>query len=531
MSGSSRRVFAVVGAMLLAGLPAAFPADRLPSVLRLSQRNEPAVLDPAIATLPDEFFIIRALSEGLVIPATAGGTPLPAAAETWEISPDGLVYTFHLRRSARWSNREPVTAEDFVASYRRLLTPATAAPKADLFFAVKNARAYATGQIADFSTVGFRAADAHTLIVTLEQPNPRFLLYVASGPWIPVNPRVVEKFGRTWTRPENQVGNGPFVLTEWRSNQRILVRRNPVYRGPDPRRVEEIQFIAFDNSDAEERAYRAGQIEVTMAVPVAKLDSYARERPAELHRTALAETHYLAFNTQRAPLDDPRVRRALALAIDRAKITALVLRGGQQPAGRLLPPPLREDAGLSAATVPGELGLDVPEARRLLAAAGFAGGKNFPRLELSSWARGAVLEAVQEMWRRELGLEVAIALREARVHADNLRTGNFDIGFITQIPDVADAAAVLADFTTAAPGNYPHWSDPAFDRLLAEAASARAETPRRAALRAAEQRLVESAAIAPLYFNAKNWLMPPRVREWREDALWTRDYSAVHLAD
>lgn len=517
--------------MLLAWTPAAFPASGAPAILRLSQRNEPADLDPAKATLPDEFFVIRALSEGLVVPATDGGPPLPAAAERWEISADGLIYTFHLRKDARWSNGEPVIAEDFVASYRRLLTPATAAPKADLFFVVKNARDFTAGKVADFSAVGLRAADVCTLVVTLERPTPNFLLYAASGPWIPVNPRVVEKFGRTWTRPENYVGNGPFSLVEWRPNQRIVVRKNPMFREPDRKRVEEIQFIAFDNGDAEERAYRAGQIDLTMSVPVTKLDPYARERPAELHRTALAETHYLAFNTLRPPLNDVRVRRALALAVDREKITSLVLRGGQQPAGRLLPPQLRAGTGPAAATAPWELRRDGAEARRLLATAGFAGGKNFPRLELSSWARPAVLEAVQEMWRQELGIEVAIALREAKVHTDSLRSGGFDIGFITQIPDVADPAAVLADFGTAAPGNYPHWSDATFDALLASAARAPTGLQSDILLQQAEQRLIEEAALAPLYFNAKNWLMSPRVTGWHEDALWARNYTAVHLAD
>jgi len=276
MSGWSRSFSALVALLAVAGCAKHEPAANASAqVLRVSQRNEPADLDPALATLPDEFFIIRALSEGLLVPDPAGGAPLPAAAERFDLSADGLIYTFHLR-DTRWSNGEPVTAADFTESYRRLLTPATAAPKANLFFAVKNARAFVSGTLADFSVVGFAAPDPHTLVVTLVQPMPRFPLYVASGPWIPVNPRVVAQHGRVWTQPEHFVGNGPFTLAEWRPQQRVVVKKNPTYRDAVNAPLDEIQFLRFDNDDTEERTFRAGQLDVTMTVPFTKLETYAR---------------------------------------------------------------------------------------------------------------------------------------------------------------------------------------------------------------------------------------------------------------
>jgi oligopeptide transport system substrate-binding protein len=505
------------------------PPPAASQILRLSQRNEPADLDPATATLPDEFFIIRALSEGLVRPSPAGGQQ-PAGAEHWDISEDGRTYTFHLRPNARWSNDEPVTAEDFVASYRRVLAPATAARKTSLFFAVKNARAFATGELADFNSVGFRAADAHTLVITLERPMPAFLAYVASGPWIPVNPRVVAQFGRDWTRPEHFVGNGPFVLTEWRPHQRIVVRKNPRYADATRIRLDEIQFIALDNGEAEERAYRAGQVDVTMAVPASKLATYARERPAELHRLPLAETRTLAFNTQHRPLDDVRVRRALSLAIDRQGIVDHVLLGSQQPAGLLVPPALRPPE--SRSTEPAKEPLFAPdEARRLLAEAGFPQGKNFPRLELSGWTNQPVLEAIQAMWRRELGIEVAIATREAKVHVAALRSGDYDIGFFISSPDVADPANLLAEFTTGASGNYAHWSDERYDQRMAAAARSTDAHDAAQRLREAEALLSERCPVAPLYYNTQNWLMNTRVQGWQQDALWTRSYHDIYLKE
>jgi oligopeptide transport system substrate-binding protein len=493
-------------------------------ILRLSQRNEPASLDPATTTLPDEFGILRALLEGLLLPGPDGSAPTPGVASRHEVSPDGLVYTFHLRPDAHWSDGVPVTAAHFVASARRALDPATAAPKANVYFPVKNARAFATGVQRDFDAVGLRAAGPHTLVVTLEQPNPRFPHTVASGPWLPVRTDVVARHGRNWTRPENFVGNGPFTLAEWRSDQRIVVRRNPHWHGAANVRLAEIHFVRFDSGDTEDRAYRAGQVDATMAVPFSKVPAYATDRPAELHRQPMLETRYLAFNTTRPVLQGP-TRWALALAIDRQKIVERVLQGGQTPAFRFLPPQLCDAGGR-----PHPLTRFDPEtARRHLAEAGFPGGKGFPRLELSGWTQSQVLEAVQQMWRTELGIEVTIAVREAKVHLDALRTGGFDIAFATSIPDVADPAAMLGDFLSDAPLNYPRWSARAFDEAMALAAAQADPARRDSGYAAAEALLLAASPVTPLYFNTKIWLLAPRVYGWWEDGLWSRCYHAMRI--
>ncbi len=517
---------AALASVLFPGCAKRDPAPASGQTLRLSQRNEPGSLDPALTTLPDEFAVERTLLEGLLIPGATGGEPTPGAATRFEVSADGLTYTFHLRPEAKWSDGAPVTAPHFVESYRRLLTPATAAPKASVFYPVKNARAYVSGALTDFSAVGFRAADARTLVVTLAEPTPRFPHFVAGGPWLPVRADLVAKHGRNWTRPENFVGNGPFRLAEWRAHQRIVVRRDPTWHGAAGVRLGEIHFLHFDDGDSEERAYRAGQLDATMAVPSSKVEVYAKDRPAELQRAPMIETRYLAFNTRRDPLTDTRVRRALALAIDREQIAARVLRGQQTAASRFVPAAL--DAGPAPAAVHRH---DPAGARELLAAAGFPAGKNFPRLEVAAWSKSqvATLEAIQAMWRKELGLEVAIITREGGVHLSSLSAGDFDIGFITQIPDVADPAEMLGDFATGAPENYPHWSDATFDTALARARPLVDPAARTAALRAAEERLLAEAPLTPLYFNTKIWLMSPRLRGWQEDGLWSRTYPQVFL--
>ena len=522
-------LFAVASFAGCAKRPA--PTSSSAQLLRISQRNEPADLDPATASLPDELFIIRSLSEGLVMSTPENGPPQAAAAESWDISPDGLTYTFHLRARAKWSNGEAVTSEDFVSSYRRVLTATTPAPKAPLLFMVKNARAFASGQVADFSAVGFRAPDPLTLVVTLEYPMPQFLRYAASGPWIPVNPRVVAKFGRNWTLPEHFVGNGAFVLTEWHPHQRIVVRKNPAFHGAAHVLLDEIQFIAFDNGDAEERAFRAGQVDVTMAIPQSKLGTYRQNRAEEAHHAPLAETRYLAFNTSRPPLNDVRVRRALALAIDRSSIVDKVLHGGQEAAFRFVPPALR-GADDAVVRVESTLAESASTARELLANAGFPGGRGFPDLELSTWPISApVSEVLQEMWKKELGLNVKLLTREAKVQIAALRDGNYDVAFMTAIPDVPDAANLLGNFVTNSPENYPRWSDTRYDALIAQARRNPDPIQAIAQLRAAEARLLEQCPLTPLYFNSTNWLMAANVRGWHQDAFWTRFYQDVFLDD
>jgi len=499
-------------------------------ILRVSQRNEPSSLDPATATLPEEFAVLRAVSEGLLIPGS-NGHPEPGAALRFDVSADGLIYTFHLRPEAIWSDGEPVTAMHFVDSYRRLLTPATAAKKANVFFPVKNARAFVTGTITDFLSVGFRAIDAHTLVVTLERPTPRFPYYVVSIPWLPVPRRVVAEHVRAWTRPGTLVGNGPFTLEQWRPDQRIIVKKNPRWHGSLKVRLDEIHFLRFDSGDTEERAYRAGQTDVTMAVPFSKIETYTQERPAEVQRAPMIETRCFSFNTRRRPLDDARVRRALALAIDRQKLVERVVRGGQPVASRIVPAALREPTEASSLLLTQvEHRYDPEAARQLFAAAGVA-AKDFSRFEITAWSPSQVpvLEAVQQMWRNELGLEFAIAVRDARVHWDALGTGDYDIAYLSAIPDVADIAQILGDYVTGAPDNFPQWSDSSFDDAFERATSIADPASRTEAFLAVERRLLESAPLTPLYFNTKIWVMSPRVVGWQEDGLWARCYHNVYL--
>lgn len=489
-------------------------------VFRIAQRNEPATLDPQRATLPDEFFIIRALSEGLLTPDPAGGAPLPGAAERWEVSADGLAYTFHLRPDAKWSNGEPVTAQDFAWSIQRMLDPSTAAPKAALFFPLKNAEAYYRDHKKTFGSVFVRTPDAGTLQLELAQPTADFPAIVASGPWIPVHRLTAERL-RTGSRTD-YVGNGPFVLAGWRPNQDITVRRNPAYWDAARVRLEEIRFLAFDNGDSEERAFRAGLVDVTMDVPYSKLAAYRADQPAVLRNVPLHETRYLALNTTRPPLNDVRVRHALAVSIDRRALAEKILRGGQQPAFSFLP------AGLGGYQPATGLTENAAEARRLLREAGFPDGRGFPRLEMSTWGSTVVLEAIQQMWQRELGLTVTIARREGSTHLAALRAGDYDIALAPAIPDYNGASDLFNQLRSGHHGNYPHWTNPDYDRLVTKAGQLDS-TARNTTYQSAEKVLLGEMPVIPLYFNAQNFLVQPAVKGWQADRLWTRFYRDVAM--
>ncbi len=527
-AGSFRTAALLAAASLLLVLagPGCAPRPAPPAgpVLRVSQRNEPATLDPQLASLPDEFLVLRALLEGLATPAPDGGPPQPAVAERWDISADGLTWTFHLRPDARWSNGDAVTARDFLYTIRRALDPSLGAPKARLFYLLRNARACHLGRLRDPAALGAAAPDPHTLVLTLEHPAPQLPAIVASGPWLPVHEATVEKFGRTraspWTRPGNFVGNGPFLLSAWEPNQQIEVTRNPTYHRPRRVPLAGIRFLAYDSSETEERAFRTGQLDITMSVPVTKLPGYTAP---VLHSQPLAETRYLSLNCAHPPLDDPRVRRALALVIDRSALVGQVLRGRQQPAYGLVPPDL---GGYPATPL---FSSDPEEARQLLAAAGYPGGAGFPQLELSTWTNTTVLEAIQQMWRRELGITCNLVQHEAKVHLTALAAGDYVVALVPAIPDYDDPAALLGDFTEDSPLNYPHWHHTGYDTLLAAADHTPNQAHRLALLHGAESMLLADMPLIPLYFNTRTFLVSPRVRGWREDRLWNRFYTDVTL--
>ncbi|MFA5266051.1 MAG: peptide ABC transporter substrate-binding protein, partial [Opitutaceae bacterium] len=375
-------------------------------ILHRSVGHELADLDPHLATQTSDYHVLSALFEGLVSEDPADLHPVPGVAESWDTSPDCTVFTFHLRSGARWSNGEPVTARDFLLSFKRVLSPSLAAENAAQLYILRGAEEFHTGKTPDFSTVGVEALDDRTLRLTLRHPSAVFLSMLNDEPWFPVHiPTIaghgpVARRGNPWTRPSAFVGNGPFNLKEWSTNHRIVVTRSPTYWDREKVRLREIHFYPFE-PDAEERAFRAGQLHVTDALPPAKIDRYRRSAPGLLKVDPLLGTYFYRINTRIPALSDARVRLALSLAVDRKAIVGRVLQGSQIASSSFTP------SGIAGYEPPDEAKTDPKAARALLAEAGYPGGKGFPPVELlynSSETHRQIAEAVQEMWRQELGI-------------------------------------------------------------------------------------------------------------------------------
>lgn len=489
-------------------------------------------LDPHLATGTSEYSVLSALLEGLVAEDPVDLHPVPGVAEKWDISPDGLVYLFHLRTDARWSDGTPVTAADFVASFRRMLTPGFAAQNATMLYPVLNAGAFHDGRLADFNAVGFAAPDEHTLRITLGCPTPYFLSLLSHPAWLPVPIATLARYGpidrpgNPWARPGRFVGNGPFVLKAWQRNQVIVVEKSATYWDAAAVRLNAIRFYPIDSLDAEERAFRAGQLHLTEALPPARIDAYRQSRSPLIRLDPYLGVYFYRFNLHQPFLDDARVRRAMAMAVDRRAIVEHVLRGGQLPAAAFTPP------GMANYTPPAGIPTDFSEARRLLAEAGHPGGRGLPPFELlfnSSEGHQIIAEAVQEMWRRELGIEVRLVNQELKSTQDARRTGNFQILRSVWIGDYADPMSFLSIWTSDSGNNFTGWSNAGYDHLLDEAAHTADPGARNAILRRAETILLEEAPIIPVYYYTHIFLIRPSVRGWHPTLLDHHPYKTVWL--
>ncbi len=500
-------------------------------VLHLSIGSEPTDLDPHIVSELAAAKVIQSLFEPLVTFEPVTLAPKPALAERWDISPDGLTYTFHLRADAKWSNGEPITAQDCVDSFRRILTPSLGANYASFLYLLRGAEEFNQGRSKDFSTVAATARDPRTLVLTLTHPAPYFLQILLNSPWRPVNVRSIAQYGdpyqrgTPWTRVGRLVSSGPFVLKEWNAHQHILVEKSPTYYDRARVRLNAIRFYPTDSIDAEDRMFRAGQIHMTWSLPLSKVRPLEQEHSPALREDNQLQTYFFRFNVRRAPLDDARLRRALSLAIDRQTIADKILPGGRKPASTFVPT-------LSDYTPPTRTAYDLAAARQLLADAGHANGQGLPPLEIlynNSEILRLVAEAVQQMWHRDLGLDVRLVNQEYKVVMANRRAGEFQILLGDWTADYLDATTYLDLWRSDNGNNYTGWSDPAYDALC-DRADATADAAARAKLLAqAEALVLDAAPIAPIYFNTHVYLLSPSVKGWAPTPMDHSDFRYVSL--
>ncbi|HWC58750.1 MAG TPA: peptide ABC transporter substrate-binding protein [Verrucomicrobiae bacterium] len=501
-------------------------------VLHIGNGTEPQDLDPDIVTGTQEFHIMMALLEGLVTEDPVDLHPVPGVAERWDISPDGKVYTFHLRNNARWSNGDAFAAQDFVNAYRRILTPSLGAEYSYMHYVVKNAEEFNEGKITDFSQVGYKVIDPLTLEVTLNNPTPYFLSLLLHHSWYPVHLPTVAKWGdpytrgSKWTRPGRFVGNGAFVLAKWRVNDVIEVRKSPTYWDRERVRLNAIRFYPIESDDTEERAFRAGQLHLTCTLPPSKIDYYRTQHPELLQIHPFLTTYFYRVNVTKAPVNDKRVRQALAMAIDRESIVRDIMKGGEMPAFNLTPP---DTAGY---TCRAQLHENIAEAKRLLAEAGYPDGKGMPPVEIlynTLESHRTIAEAIQQMWKTKLGVDARLVNQEWKVYLDSQRSLNYQVSRAGWTGDYNDPNSFLDMWLTGGGNNETGWSNAEYDRLIAQAAATVDPQQRLEVFQKAEAILMDEMPIIPIYFYTHICLKRPELKGWYPNILDNHAYKFMYL--
>ena len=478
------------------------PPDRADLVV--INGGEPDTIDPAKIRGQPEGRIAYSLFEGLTRYQVSGDTE-PGMAERWEISPDGLHYTFHLRAGVLWSNGDPVTAQDFVWSWLRALREPEAEYKYQLYY-LKGAEAF--GEAKDDAsrphpdTVGVRAPDARTLMVELKNPTPFFIDLCAFYTLNPVHRATVEaagKSGKSWLRPGVIVNNGPFLLAEWRPNDRIRLARNPKYWDAANVRMNTVDVLPAPSPNTAFNFYHSGVADLILdksMVPTSLVPDL-KKRP-DYHATPILATYFIRYNTKRAPFTDVRVRKVFSMVVDKTLLTEKVTQAGEPPTDAFVPP------GTAGYQPPAGVKRDPEAARKLLAEAGFPGGAGFPVVRYlytnKSETDEKIAVEVQAMFKRELGISVLLAKQEWAVYLNSLSALDFDFCRSSWVGDYNDPNTFMDMFLTGGGNNNCGWSNKRYDELIALAAKETDKTKRYDIFREAETILIrDEMPVCPLF--------------------------------
>lgn len=503
-------------------------------ILLVGNAADPATLDPTLATGVTESKILNGLFEGLVTADTSTLEVKPAVAKSWEISEDGLTYTFYLDEKAKWSDGSRVTAGDFVFAMRRAVNPVMGSEYVSMLMPIKNARKIASGETKDFSMLGATAISDNILKIELEEPVPYFLSMLYHGIYFPLPQKTLEKFGAAenrdalWTRPQNMVSNGPFVLAKWNINDKVSIRKNPLYRDAESIQINGVDFFPISNINTEDRAFRAGQLHITESVAPTRMDAIRRDMPQNLRRDDWLGVYYYLINTRRPPLDDARVRKALALAIDRKAIIDTFLKAGQNPATSFVP----QNCDGYVLDDESKIREDIAKAKKLLAEAGYPDGKGFPNIRLTyntSELHKPIAEAIQQMWKRNLGVTVEMYNLSWPAYLAARREGDFDIARASWVGDFAAPESFLQVFESDSGLNHSGFASKKYDELIKEAADSKSRAGRLEKLAAAERELMDAMPVMPIYFYAKVYLISPDVKGWNANLLDYHNFKNVRL--
>ncbi|ACR68849.1 oligopeptide ABC transporter substrate-binding protein OppA [Edwardsiella ictaluri] len=475
--------------------------------------SEVSSLDPHKIEGVPENNVTNDLLEGLTQHESQGQT-IPGVAQRWE-SKDNKVWVFYLRPDAKWSNGDPVTAEDFVYSWQRMADPKTASPYASYlqYAHVANIGDIIAGK-RDKSALGVKALDDHTFQVTLSEPVPYLPEMTAHYAMKPVNKVAVEKFGDKWTLPQNYVSNGAYKLKDWIVNERIVLERNPQYWDNAKTIIDKVTFLPIASEVTDVNRYRAGEIDMTYNnMPIELFQKLKKEIPEQVKVDPYLCTYYYEINNQKPPFNDPRVREALKLGLDRDIIVNKIKNQGDLPAYSFTPP-YTDGAVL---TQPAWFGWSQEkrsqEARKLLTEAGYGPGKplTFNLLYNTSDLHKKLAIAAASIWKKNLGVDVKLENQEWKTFLDSRHQGNYDVSRAGWCADYNEPSSFLNMMLSTSSNNTPHYKSPAFDRIMANALQAPDKAGRAAVYQQAEQQLDRDSAIVPVYYYVNARLVKPFV--------------------
>jgi oligopeptide transport system substrate-binding protein len=494
-------------------------ADSNAAILLRGNGPDPDSLDPHRARLWESMVVLRDLFECLTR-LDRNAKAIPAAAESWSVSEDGRVYTFRLRANLRWSNGDPLVAEDFVAGMRRLVDPATASQYAQVVDVIVNASDIVQGN-KPIEALGVAAPDDVTVTVTLTNPAPYLPGLMAHPSTAPLHRASLAEHGDRFSRPGAQVSNGAFVLTEWLQGSYIIARRNTSYWNDAANRLAAVKYLHIADENAELRAYRAGELHCTAVVPRGQFGWIQENLATELHIAPQLSTYYFGFNLDRPLFKDPRVRRALSLAIDRERLTNSVLRVGEVPAHSWVPPGVNDYTTQTFDYAGAPMPKRIAEANELLRAAGFSKDKplDFELRYNTGEVHAKVAVAVASMWKEALGIEPRLAAVEFKSLMQDIDRREVDVFRTSWIGDYNDPYTFLQYLKSNFGINLPRYSSKRYDSLLEQASVQTDPARRRVLLEEAERNALADHPLIPLYFYVNKHLVKPSLTGWYDNIM------------
>lgn len=502
------------GLVLLLGLTLCGCGRSLaPADLVIVNGPEPESLDPHLVTGQADGRIAMALFEGLTRYEPVEARPVPGLADHWEISPDGRVYTFHIRTNAAWSTGEPILAADFAWSWKRGMDPATASEYAGVFFYIQNAESYATGALKDFGRVGVHALDARTLRVELGGPTAFFLDLLAYHPFAVLPRQLIEARGDRWLHARPFVSSGAYTLDFWRLNDRVRLLRNNFYYDAANTRSAVVDFLPCGSPGTALNLYTTGAADIVWdkdLVATELLDSLIK-RP-DFHTYDSLGTMFLRFNVTRRPFSDPRVRKAFLMAVDKEALVTRITRGHEKIARVMTPPKVAN--GAIPYRPPAGLDYNPAKARELLAAAGYPAGGGFPRIVYTyntQEIQKKIAVELQQMWSSALGVQVSLQPLEWKTYFRAQSMLDYDIIRSSWIGDYNDPNTFLDLFMSDNPNNRTGWRNPAYDAAL-RAANTEVDPERRQEFLARAERILveEDVPVGPVFFYVGMEQFDPR---------------------